>query len=461
MIFRIFAFTVLYLAMMCALYAFFIRGLRGNPARLNGKPMLPLYFEMGIVFVSLYLQLYLAILTPLGDSHYFVSIINRLLDKPFFGLYAELGITYPPLFNYIYYVVGQALRFFGIPIIEVSQSFIFVIKIPGILCSLMMSALIYRAVSVKSGGEDTSAPGNPAQEGLRVVTLAMIMLNPACIFISSYISQIDALYSFFVLLTVYLLFTGHLKTSYFTYAAAVLLKFQALFIAPVLLYAIISQVCLHDFSRKRFLTHLFTGLGAIACMVLSYLPFIYDWQTHTFARGGLAINFTKSVASYGFASQNAYNFWALTGYNWKQASELFGPLSCDTWGTVFIVLIVIVSAVLFVLKRDSRDSYPLLGALLVSGIFLFSVKMMPRYLYPAVLLLILGYALKPTSRRFLCALAFSVDLFLTTTFDYLVYPREQYSYSLILPYFISIYGILCFGFLIYTIWTEQTDRISG
>ncbi|MGN0291795.1 MAG: hypothetical protein ACI4C5_07675 [Lachnospiraceae bacterium] len=407
------------------------------------------YFELIILSLSLYLHLFLAILSPIGDSRYFAQIMTQLTTEDFFGFYETKGITYPPLFNYLFYFYGNILRMVGIPFDKTVRTFVFCVKIPGIFCEFMMAGLIYR-ISKKY-----------LTDNQRIIALFLILLNPGYLFITSYICQIDALYSFFIFLTLYLIVEKHLKLSYFSFAAAILLKFQSVFITPVLIFAIIDQVILNDFNWKRFFTHLGTGLSAIACMAVSYLPFIYDFENHVSSEGGLTYNFTSSIASYGKASQNAYNFWTLTGYNEIPISESFGPFSCNTWGTLFLIILVALSVFFYLRKRDDIAMYPMLAALLVSGTYCFAVKMMSRYLYPAIILLLLGYVMKPTLQRLLCTISFTIGFFLVVGFDYLVYPWKSYTKDLILPYLISFYVIVCFGLLFYTLWKETSHDYAG
>lgn len=397
------------------------------------------YVKVTIFAVSLYLHLWLTLFTPTGDSAYFANVMTRLLNEPFFGFYQRIGITYPPLFNYLFYLLALIVRSLGIPFDWSEPAFIFCIKLPGICCSFLIAALTY------------SMAKKNLDEPQQIIVLALLLLNPGTLFVVSYISQVDALYTLFMTLTVYFIMNKHLKASYFCFAASILLKFQSVFITPVLMVAIYNLVFKNNFSWKRFFAELFTGLAAIACMFVAYLPFIYDFKNHIFAEGGLFHNFTSSLESYGLASQNSCNFWTLIGYNWESSSSYLGPFTCDTWGIIFIVLLVLLCFLLFAQSKKTPDIYPMLGALLVSGTYCFSVKMMPRYLFPAIPLLILGYVAKPTFKRLLCAVLYSAAFFLSVCFDYILYPQNVYNKELIPPYLLSAFVLFCFGILVYTI----------
>ena len=110
----------------------------------------------------------------------------------------------------------------------------------------------------------------------------------------------------------------------------------------------------------------------------------------------------------------------------------------------------------------SSDLYPLLAAFLVAGVFCFSVRMMSRYLYPAIILLIYACILRPTKKRLLCTVAFSLAFFCNVWCDYMVYPYSAYHNGLFLPYIFSFYTVLCFLGLTYTIADEIVrDRTAA
>ncbi len=472
MLIRLFLFSLLYLGCTLFLYRRCVRS--GMPSEKC------FYLELCILFLSVYLSLYLSVLTPNGDSVYLITVLKNLTEKPLFGFYDRLGITYPPLFNYLYFFLGKLIELLGIPFDWKYRSFIFCVKLPGILCLFLMAFLVW------------SEAKKHLPENERVLPLFLTLLNPGYLLVSCYICQVDALYAFFVLLTLCLIVNRCLKAAYFSFAAGILFKFQAVFIAPVLLFAIIDQILLHDFSRKRFFSHLFTGLAAIGCMLLSYLPFICEFRTGTFNQNGFAHNLASSVSGYGRASTNAYNFWTLIGLNLKRDTKMLGPLSCSGWGYLSIVLLVVLCACFFLKaagirfpspqKKEpcgnphanvprgnprmprplSSDLYPLLAAFLVAGVFCFSVRMMSRYLYPAIVLLIYACILRPTKKRLLCTVAFSLAFFCNVWCDYMVYPYSAYHNGLFLPYIFSFYTVLCFLGLTYTIADEIVrDRTAA
>lgn len=445
MIYFAFFCCILYsvLILGCASYLGIFPIVSKNRFKYDYKENTTAIIEACIVGVSVYLYLLLGILTATGDSYFFASVIRRFTsDTPFSGFYTGDGITYPPLFNYLYYLLAQLLKLANVPVSYTNEAFVLAVKLPGILCVFIMALLLYRYAKKN------------LPNGQTILVLLFTLLNPAYLLLNAYICQIDALYTLFMLLTVMLVCEHRLKLSYFTFGAAVLCKFQTIFITPVIIYAVIEEVFFQSFSWKKFLQHLGAGLSAIFCMFLSYLPFVWNFDAMTFYEGGVLINFTSSLKSYGFATQNTYNFWTLTGYNSYDENLYFGPLTCKCWGTIFIILLVLLCSILFFRHKNTPGLYPMLGAVLVSGTTCFATRMMTRYLYPAIPLLIFGFLQKPVRGRFFCVLCFTILLFLLNIFSYLIYPLDQYSPQLILPRIISIYMLGCFCFLIYTIVKE-------
>lgn len=88
---------------------------------------------------------------------------------------------------------------------------------------------------------------------------------------------------------------------------------------------------LDGFDWKNFWKNLGLGLAAIAMIALLMLPFGF--------KDALS-QYTETLASYKFASVNAYNIWTLFGQNWAEQTKHFMGITYQTWGTIFIILIV-------------------------------------------------------------------------------------------------------------------------
>jgi Gpi18-like mannosyltransferase len=397
-----------------------------------------------ILTAALFLRLPCMLLNHDGDLQYFMNASEEFLNQGFFGFFGRWNIVYPPLFEYLLFLIGKLSSLLGITFIYGSKLTTFLFKIPGVLFDLLTGWILYRITSRQKR----------CQETLGLTLSLLYLFSPVTILDSAYIGQVDSIYSFFTLLTVYLICTKRLELSYFAFAAGFLLKYQIIFITPVLIFGIVNQVVLTDFSWKRFFHHFKIGLTAIGCILLSYLPFIYQPSTGEFRPEDLLHTFGNSLGSYGRASLNAYNFWTLIGYNLVDEKASFGPFSCSVWGTIAIVALVCASIFLFLKYRKDASSYPMIGAFLIFGMYCFSTKMMGRYLFPALGLLFLGFILKPNRTRFLCALLPTNLLFCCIALDYLYYPYSAYRPELLMPRILSVLVLGCFGFLVWTMAGE-------
>lgn len=401
-----------------------------------------LYVMCGLLFFSIIIRLNLASWTSFGDSGDFANMMKRLTSDGFYGRYEKGGITYPPMFQYLYYVIAKILQVLGISFNPKLRAFVLAVKLPCILCEYGMIAMVYHRAKAK------------LSEAEKLSLAYILLLNPGYIFTTSFVCQVDALYVYLMFLTVLLLMDGRLKTSYFVFAAAILMKFQACFITPVIAFAIVDQVFLKDFQWKRFWQNLLAGLAAIGCMALSYLPFVVRLTTKTVTRGSFSDNFSSTIKGFGKASQNAYNFWTMAGYNQVPQTEKFGPLSCQTWGVIFIVLLVLSSVFLYWRGRGRREQYPFLAAYLVFGAYCFAVRMMSRYAYAAVILLLLAYVVQPTKERKRCSLLMVLGFYIETVVEYVVYPWDTYEKGMVIPFLISVSMVVLFGYLFYRLYKE-------
>ena len=167
---------------------------------------------------------------------------------------------------------------------------------------------------------------------------------------------------------------------------------------PIILYSIIKQVFLEDFTFKKFFTDLFTGLAAIGCMILAAMPY---------GLKDVIEQYKSTMESYPFASVNAYNFWALIGQNFEPQTGYLLGLQYQTWGTMVIFAAVILSAVVF-FKSKGKEKYYTSMALLISLVFTFSVRMHERYLFPVMALIMFAYIVSSKKYLLLAYISFSL-----------------------------------------------------
>ena len=313
-----------------------------------------------------------------GDMGAFISWMKGLQEDGFSGFYTKHGLAYPPLHIFTVYILGifnSALGFADNSMLQ-----ILLLKSPALICDVLTAGLIY-IIAAKHMSRKAGLAG-----------CFIYLLNPAAIFISSVWGQMDSIYTFFIVLMCYLVTEKKLKAAYFAFAASILFKYQGVIFAPVIICAILDQVILNKCTVKKFFSHLLVGLSAILAMVLLHLPFF----SGTTAEQSISESYGSAFSSYAYCSVNAYNFWAMLGLNWHTQEDTFLSITYNHWGTIAIVSLVIVSIVysLFARKKNITNRYFVIGTFVISTMFIYSVRMHERYLFPAIPLVLGAFLVK-------------------------------------------------------------------
>ena len=121
--------------------------------------------------------------------------------------------------------------------------------------------------------------------------------------------------------------------------------------------------------------------------------------------------YTDTLGSYEYASVNAYNIWTLLGLNWTGQDGYIMGLTYHTWGMAAIVVTVIVSLVISLRCKDNHSKYYFIGAFIVTCVFMFSVRMHERYIFPAMLLLVLCYGVRQRKEIYILYIILSAAAF--------------------------------------------------
>lgn len=332
---------------------------------------------------SLLLRVYLAA-TSRGfesDIACFSAWAARIYTGGFSNFYMpDVFTDYPPGYIYILYPIGALLH--HLQIHSFSALGLILLKMPSILCDMAAGIIIYLI-----GRKHTT-------EGTAVIISLLYLLNPAVLLNSVVWGQTDSCLTLCVLLLCLFLTESKVIPAGFTFAAGLLLKPQMLIFSPVLLYGIYEYGVCPLFIRKnpripfknlRPLLQIFAGgISAIAFLVLAMLPF----GLHK-----VLPQYTDTLASYPYATVNAYNLWGFLGKNWTSQETLIGNtnITYANVGTFAIVLLTLLSAFLFerLRKKGHPEKYFLTASFIITTMFLFSVRMHERYLYPAMVLLLI------------------------------------------------------------------------
>ncbi len=315
--------------------------------------------------------------------------------------YVDQGNGYPPGYMFVLWIMAVFRHLFGIE--NWSETGTYLIKLFPILCDLGAGVVLYLLAKKRFS------------EGVSLALCAFYVLNPMVVMDSSVWGQVDSIFTLLVLLTCWLCMEQKRIPAYFVFCLGVLMKFQTIMFAPILIFTIIEQVFLNDFSVKKMLHDLVGGLCAIGAMFLFVVPF------------GLDVVLPKYVNSLGlfeYCTVNAYNFWALIQKNWVDQTTNFLFLQCKTWGSIAIVASVLLSAFVFFKMKKDKSKYFLSMAVLIAFVFLFSVRMHERYLFPGVVLVLAGFMLRPCKELFWVFVGFSTAQFINVAHVYYYYMEK-------------------------------------
>lgn len=296
---------------------------------------------------------------------------------------------YPPFNVYLFWGFGalaKAFSLFGTPLIT------YAVKLVPNLFDLATSILIYFFVRKQLSFK------------LSLVASTFYAFNPAVIFNAAVWGQFDAIYTFFLVLSLLLALDSKPKMSAAAFAVGVLTKPQGIALAPLIAFVIF---------KKNGLKQTLFSLGVAAVTVfLVILPF--EWSNPvTF----LSNIYFGAYGGYAFTSINAFNLWGLFGL-WVPDGSLF-ILGWALFGALVVFT-------LYVLNKRFNDSGMLLvlfsAFMLFFGFFMLPTRIHERYLFPAISILALIFPFTKKAR----ALYVIITATLLVNVSYVLYWLNAY-----------------------------------
>lgn len=288
---------------------------------------------------------------------YWMNTAAEVGVRPFYTVVLrDVGwIDYPPFNVYIFWVFGslaKAAAAWGINIVNI-------MKLAPTLFDLATSALIYVFVRKQLSTKHA------------LLTTALYAFNPAIIFNVAVWGQFDAIYTFFLVLSLIFALKNKPQFSAAVFALALLTKPQGIALLPLIIYLIYRKS-----GWKNLLTSTAVFFGSIFLVIL---PF--EWTNPvTF----LSRIYFGAYDWYKFTSINAFNVWGMFGM-WR-SDQSFYIIGWAMFG-------VVTAFTLYVLHKRFAVSGDLL-AVFCAFMILFAFFMLPtriheRYLFPAISMLVL------------------------------------------------------------------------
>jgi Gpi18-like mannosyltransferase len=206
---------------------------------------------------------------------------------------------------------------------------------------------------------------------------AIFLFNPALMINSVFWGQIEALMTFFCLLSIAFVYSRRKSLSFVSTTIALLVKQSALFFLPIAFALAVKKLKIRDW---------FLGLAiSFLVFVLSYilftgkLTFAYPFIFYLKTAGGQAHQHQITV--------NAYNFWYVFKLNLVSDQVSLWFASYRSLGAIITAALGLPVLISLYLKPSvGRSLYA--TSLIALIVFLFLTRMHERHLYPALVFIV-------------------------------------------------------------------------
>ncbi|MGF3523060.1 MAG: glycosyltransferase 87 family protein, partial [Candidatus Bathyarchaeia archaeon] len=293
-----------------------------------------------------------------NDTQTYQAWFNTAATHGIRAFYTTVGwCDYPPFNVYFFWLFGSLAKSFSL---LGSNLFLFAMKLLPNLFDMATAALIFFFVQKKLN--------------LRWALLATCAyaFNPAVIFNAAVWGQFDAVYTFFLVLSLMLIFRNKPNLAIICFTLGILTKPQSIALAPLMIFLIYRK-----FNWKGLLISL---LAAVLTVFAVILPF--EWSNPA---AFLSNIYLGAYEGYGFTTINAFNMWGFGG--------MWQPETAASFIAGWLLFAAAAAfAVYFVHKKLSRPNDSSrsneIAVLFAAFVLFFAFFMLPtriheRYLFPA------------------------------------------------------------------------------
>lgn len=276
------------------------------------------------------------------------------------------------------------------------------LKMMPIVCDLIGACVVYCVLQKKL----------PQRTALLMSLL--YAFNPAAIVNSAAWGQIDAVLTLLIVLCALQAGRYRYISSLILFVCALLVKPQALLFAPLGLAAMIFGI-LRSRQRIKRLKSFAIGLAS-ALGILYVVAFIFCIDRATSALEGIFYPiiwlkelYAGTMSGYQYITVNALNIYIPLGFNWARTIDYprITNLAWILFGLSYVYAIVLCA---FSAKKPMRIF--LTGGILIVLICTFGPMIHERYIFPAMLLLLLAYGVDHDRRILIGLTTLTVTLFL-------------------------------------------------
>jgi Gpi18-like mannosyltransferase len=361
------------------------------------------------------------------DEGTFKAWYNIAAEKGLHNFYDSTWCDYPPFSIYIFWLFGKLAHAIGPGSLDI------LIKLPQNLFDLATAYLIFRFL-------------RPRYSLLfSLGAMAVYAFNPALIFDLAVWGQMDSIYTFFMVASLFALMRSKYELSGGLFSLAILTKPQSVILLPVLAY-----VMLRNGGWKRAIS---SGVVFFVLILLFIIPFHWD-NPITFL-----VDRYSGYNMYPYNSLNAYNFWALLGF-WKPDTVPHLGLTYQIWG--ILAFVIFAAFIMWQLHRRYEQKAAVFAVfLLMFGFFMLMTRIHERYLFPVFALLAMSWSGRFTFRR----LTTWIYLGLTGTYlANLVYVMSMLNAGAFIPdghwsiYVLAPINAILFFFAVWSFWRMQRNK---
>lgn len=326
------------------------------------------FVAAAVFLLAFLLRLYLGYFTEgfSVDIDDFKAWGMEIAGSGFSGLYQRDGLflDYPPGYLYILWLLEKLRTLLGIPV--QSQIFTLMIKLPAIFADLFIGLGLLLLGRKKIG------------EMLSIFVTSAYLFCPVVLLDSAQWGQVDSICTLLLFASVYLLYRGNYIPASILYGISLISKPQMLVFAPLYIFFAIRE-------RKYIKLVLCMGLSLLTALLIA-APF-----TVNFDFSWLLTLYGSTLDEYAYYSVNAYNIWTVLGLNW----EILPGGFLETLLTYVPAVLATALCGWIVLKSRYRESVFSAPIILMGIMYLLSVKMHERYIYPAFLFFLVLFIFLP------------------------------------------------------------------
>jgi len=336
----------------------------------------PNWFTLVLVFAFFFYSFVIPVFGN-SDQEYWLEWTTAIQNFGLGAVYHESGANYPPAFLYVLALWGRSSQLLGG---SLSQNF-------GLLRSFV---LVFDILTLFILGKILQ------KINLSRWPILLMLLNIGWLYNTLIWRQVDAVFTFFLVLTVYLLLSKKILVATLCFLVALNTKVQSIVFLPTFLLVLADGMDWHH-SRKTLGSSLLSLVRVVvAVVVLQCFLLLPFFQAGTLQLAWYSV--TQSVDYYPVISANAYNFWvALLSPDiiWSSDAVIISHLSYKQWGLLLFGVASFISllplAALVWKRRFTRlelqkkwEITSASTALTFGAFFLFNTQMHERYMHPAI-----------------------------------------------------------------------------